>query len=125
MAMRATLGSFEGLVPVAGSSTLFVGAIDVVVEEVDASDDATVVVVVGAVVVVAGVVVVVVGAVVVVAGVVVGGAVVVVVEVVVVVVVVGTACHWAYRVKSAVWLCAVPAVISLPPDVAVYQPLNV
>ena len=33
--------------------------------------------------------------------------------------------HWAYRVKSAVWLCAVPAVISLPPDAAVNQPLNV
>ena len=35
------------------------------------------------------------------------------------------AAHWAYRVKSAVWLCAVLAVIWVPPDVAVYQPLNV
>ena len=97
--------------------------------EVGASDDATVVVVAGAVVDVAGVdvggaVVVVVGAtVVVVVEVVV--VVVVVVGGVVVVVVVGTACHWAYRMKSAVWLCAVPGVIWVPPDVAVYQPLNV
>ena len=43
----------------------------------------------------------------------------------VVVVVVGTACHWAYKVKSAVWLCAVPAVMWVPPDAAVYQPVNV
>ena len=103
-------------------------AATVVVVEVGASDDATVVVVAGAVVDVAGVdvggaVVVVVGATVVVVVDVAG--VVVVVGGVVVVVVVGTACHWAYRVKSAVWLCAVPAVISLPPEVAVYQPLNV
>ena len=125
MAMRGTLGSFDGLVPVAGSSTLFVGGSDVsvvvdvvatvVVVEVGASDDATVVVVTS------GAVVIVVGAVVVGAVVVVGATVVVVV----VVVVVGTACHWAYRVKSAVWLCASPAVISLPPEAAVYQPLNV
>ena len=44
---------------------------------------------------------------------------------VVVVVVVGTTCHWAYRVKSAVWLCAAPAVIWVPPEAAVYQPVNV
>ena len=74
-------------------------------------------VVAGAVVVVAGVV----GGIVVV----VGATVVVVVEVVVVVVVVGRACHWAYRVKSAVWLWSSPAVIWVPPDVAVYQPVNV
>jgi len=41
---------------------------------------------------------------------------------VVVVVVVGTACHWAYRVKSAVWLCDSPAVIWVPPEAAVCQP---
>ena len=34
-------------------------------------------------------------------------------------------CHWAYRVKSLVWLWAAPAVSSVPPDAAVYQPLNV
>ena len=72
MAMRGTPGHLEGLVPVAGSATLsvggsdvsvteVVGAIDVVVEEVDAFDDAAVVVVAsGAVVVEAGTVVVVV-----------------------------------------------------------------
>ena len=87
----------------------------VVVVEVGVSDDATVVVVTsGAAVVVVGAVVVG-GAVVVVEGVVVVGG-------VVVVVVVGTACHWAYRVKSAVWLCAVPAVIIA--GGAVYQPVK-
>ena len=95
----------------------------VVVVEVGASDDATVVVVAGAVVVVAGVDVG--GAVVVV----VGATVVVVVEVVVVVVVVvvvaGKACQWAYRVKSPVWPWLSPALIWVPPDVAVYQPLKV
>ena len=59
--------------------------------------------------------------------VVVGGAVVVVEVVVVggvvVVVVAGTACHWAYRVKSAVWLCPC-GVIWVPPDAAVYQPVK-
>ena len=41
MAMRGTLGSFEGLVPVAGSSTLSVGGSDVsgVEEVVTAVDD--------------------------------------------------------------------------------------
>ena len=34
MAMRGTLGSFDGLVPVAGSSTLFVGGSDVSVVDV-------------------------------------------------------------------------------------------
>ena len=34
MAMRATLGSFDGLVPVAGSSTLSVGGSDVSVVDV-------------------------------------------------------------------------------------------
>ena len=43
----------------------------------------------------------------------------------VVVVVVGTACHWAYRVKSAVWLCDSPAVIWVPPEAAVCQPVKV
>ena len=33
--------------------------------------------------------------------------------------------HWAYRVKSLVWPCAVPAVIWVPPEAAVYQPVNV
>ena len=71
---------------------------------------ATVVVVVGATVVLgATVVVVVVGATV----------------VVVVVVVVGFATHWAYSVKSVVWLCATSVMISEPPDAAVNQPANV
>ena len=73
MAMRGTPGHFDGVTPVLGRSrrliggsdvsvTEVVGAIDVVVEEVDAFDDAAVVVVVasGAVVVEAGTVVVVV-----------------------------------------------------------------
>ena len=73
-----------------------------------------VIVVVGATVVVVG------------ASVVVVGATVVVVEVVVVVVVVvGVAVHWAYNVKSAVWLWAEPAVIWVPSDAAVNQPANV
>ena len=117
-----------GVVVVAATVVVVVVGATVVVE--DTSDDATVVVVTSGAVVVGtdGVVVVVVvaGTVVVVGSVVVVGAtVVVVVEVVVVVVVVGTACHWAYRVKSAVWLCAVPAVIWVPLEVAVYQPVNV
>ena len=78
---------------------------------------AVVVVVVGATVVV--VVVVVVGATVVVVVVVVGA------TVVVVVVVVGFAVHWAYSVKSAVWLWAALVVISVPSDAAVNQPLKV
>ena len=79
----------------------------------------TTVVVVGSVVV--GV------AVVVEASVVVGAAVVVVGATVVVVVVVdvGFDVHWAYNVKSAVWLCAALLVISVPPDAAVNQPANV
>lgn len=72
MAMRGTPGHFDGVTPVLGRSrrliggsdvsvTEVVGAIDVVVEEVDAFDDAAVVVVAsGAVVVEAGTVVVVV-----------------------------------------------------------------
>ena len=70
---------------------------------------ATVVVVVGATVVLGATVVVVVGATV----------------VVVVVVVVGFATHWAYSVKSVVWLCATSVMISEPPDAAVNQPANV
>ena len=58
--------------------------------------------------------------------VVVWGVVVVVAMVVVVgMVVVGFAVHWAYTVKSAVWLCAALEVISVPPDAAVNQPANV
>ena len=72
MAMRGTPGHFDGVTPVLGRSRRskggsdvsvaeVVGAIDVVVEEVDAFDDAAVVVVAsGAVVVEAGTVVVVV-----------------------------------------------------------------
>ena len=73
-----------------------------------------VIVVVGASVVVVGATVVVVGA-----------TVVVVEVVVVVVVVVGVAVHWAYNVKSAVWLWAEPAVIWVPSDAAVNQPAKV
>ena len=47
------------------------------------------------------------------------------VVVVVAMVVVGFAVHWAYTVKSAVWLCAASEVISVPPDAAVNQPANV
>ena len=71
-------------------------------------------VVVGASVVVVVVVTVVVGASVVVVG----------VTVVVVVVVVGFAVHCAYNVKSAVWVCAAPVVISVPLVAAVNQPAN-
>ena len=42
-----------------------------------------------------------------------------------VVVVVGFAVHWAYSVKSAVWLWAEPAVIWVPSDAAVNQPAKV
>ena len=38
---------------------------------------------------------------------------------------VGRACPWAYRVKSAVWLCDSPAVIWVPPEAAVCQPVKV
>ena len=57
--------------------------------------------------------------------VVVGAVVVVVGAAVVVVVDVGFDVHWAYSVKSAVWLCATSVMISVPPDAAVNQPANV
>ena len=41
------------------------------------------------------------------------------------VVVVGTACHWAYNVKLVDWPWSSPAVIWVPPEVAVYQPVKV
>ena len=93
-------------------------------------------VVVGATVAVVGATVVVGARVVVVAVVVVGARVVVVVVVgaavvvvvvsgTVVVVVVGFAVHWAYNVKSAVWLCTALVVISVPLIAAVNQPANV
>ena len=94
------------LLPVAGSNTSSGSGVLVVVGGTVVS--ARTVVVVGVTVVV-----------------VVGMTVVVVVGGVVVVVVVGFAVHWAYSVKSAVWLCAALVVIPAPPDAAVNQPANV
>ena len=114
------------LLPVAGSSTISDSGATVVVG-CNVVSTATVVVVGAAVVVGASVVVgamVVVGASVVVGARVVVEAVVVVVVGASVVVVVGFAVHWAYNVKSAVWLCAALLVISVPPDAAVNQPAN-